>query len=106
MAETLPKAPAHLSKATREWWRRVVEQYELEEHHVKLLTVACEAWDRMAEAGRILRADGPIVRDRFGMPRKHPAISIEEQARVQFIRALRELDLEGEPNPVYRRKRR
>ena len=38
--------PKHLKKPTREWFESVMSQYELEEHHIRLLTLACEAWER------------------------------------------------------------
>ena len=31
--------------ATKLWFSDVCEQYELEAHHVLLLTIACDAWD-------------------------------------------------------------
>lgn len=96
--------PAHLSKDARAWWRQVSTTYELEEHHLRLLRLACESWDRADQARRILAREGVTYRDRFGKPRKHPAVSIEEQARLQFARLLRELDLEAEAHPGYRRR--
>ena len=30
---------------TKLWFSDVCEQYELEAHHVLLLTIACDAWD-------------------------------------------------------------
>jgi P27 family predicted phage terminase small subunit len=100
------RAPAHLSAATRRWWTSVLEDYDLEEHHVRLLTLAAEAWDRAAEARQLLATDGPVYHDRFGAPRKHPAVSIEENARLAFARLVRELDLDGEPGPDPRPPRR
>jgi P27 family predicted phage terminase small subunit len=97
------KAPAHLSSEAKAWWRRIVADYVLEEHHLKLLQVAAESWDRKEQARRLLAKEGITYTDRFGQPRKRPEVSIEEQARVQFLRAVRELDLEGEPHPGYRR---
>lgn len=99
----LPRAPAHLSPATQAWWRAVVETYELEEHHLRLLQLACESWDRVQGAREKLAKDGTVYIDRFGQPRKHPSVGIEEQARLAFARLVRELDLEGEPHPGYRR---
>lgn len=100
----LAPAPAHLSKEAADWWRRIVAEYELEASHLKLLQLAAEAWDRAAQARRILAKEGVTYRDRFGKPRKHPAVSIEEQARLQFARLVREIDLEGETHPGYRRR--
>lgn len=102
----LPQAPSHLAPETRRWWRSVVENYELEEHHRKLLTLAGEAWDRACQARRLIADEGPVFHDRFGQPRRHPAVGIEEQCRVQFARILRELDLDGDPHPDVRPPRR
>jgi P27 family predicted phage terminase small subunit len=101
-----PTPPKHLTTATKKWWKGVVADYELEAHHVKLLTLAAEAWDRAQEARKILAADGPVYRNRFGAPCKHPAVSIEENARIGFARLIRELDLDGEPLPDPRPRRR
>jgi P27 family predicted phage terminase small subunit len=101
-----PTPPKHLATATKKWWKAVVADYELEAHHVKLLTLAAEAWDRAQEARKMLAEDGPVYRDRFGAPRKHPAVSIEENARIAFARLIRELDLDGEPLPDPRPPRR
>ena len=98
-AETLPEPPDHLSEASRALWGMVVSDYALHEHHLKVLQVALEAYDRLQQARATLESEGPIYQDRFGAPRKHPAVSIEETARIQFLRAVRELDLEGEALP-------
>lgn len=87
--------PGHLTSAAKDLWRSVATGYVLEPHHLRMLTAACEAWDRMTEARETLAAEGTIYRDRFGAPRKHPAVSIEENARLQFLRAIRELHLDS-----------
>lgn len=99
----LPSPPGHLKSATKAWWRYVVENFEMEPTHLHLLRLACEALDRAAEARQTLAKDGTTYLDRFGAPRKHPAVGIEEQARLAFARLVRELDLEGDPHPGYRR---
>jgi P27 family predicted phage terminase small subunit len=99
----LPKPPAHLSADAKKWWREVVETYELESQHLRLLALAAEAWDRCQQARRIVSKEGLVVRDRHGTPKRHPAALAEENARLAFVRVLRELDLEGEPHPGYRR---
>ena len=38
--------PAHLNADTGHWWASVMAEYALEPHHVRLLTLACQAWDR------------------------------------------------------------
>ena len=101
-----PKAPAHLEPATGAWWVSVCVDYDLEPHHVRLLTLAAEAWDRAQEARVTIAKDGAYYRDRFGAPRPHPAVSVERDSRLSFARLLRELDLEGEPAPDPRMPRR
>jgi ribosome modulation factor len=39
------RAPAHRRPETRRWFEHVTEEFELEQHHVRLLTLAGEAWD-------------------------------------------------------------
>ena len=102
-ANAWPRAPSHLSTESKAWWRSAVREYHLENHHLKLLRLACEAWDRANAARLAIKREGMTYTDRFGAPRKHPAVNIEEQARLAFARLVRELDLEGEPHPGYRR---
>ncbi len=90
-------APAHLRESTRRWWRSVTSTWALEDHHVKLLTAAAEAWDRLQEARERIAKDGAYVEDRFGQLRPHPALAIERDSRIAFARILRELDLDAEP---------
>jgi hypothetical protein len=39
----------------------VHQDYDLEEHHSRLLTMACEAWDRACEAREIMAKDGIVI---------------------------------------------
>lgn len=100
-----PRAPQHLAERTRAWWRSVLADYDLDEHHVRLLTLAAEAWDRSQEA-RAALADGTTFVDRFGQPRARPEVAIERDARIAFARLLRELDLDAEATPDPRMARR
>src|SRR5882757_9583851 len=97
MTKRNPPAPGHLSAATRRWWHAVVDEYALEPHHLRLLQLAGEAWDRCVQARELIAKHGPTFTDRFGSPRKRPEISIEESARIAFARLCRELDLDVEP---------
>jgi len=94
---TLPKAPTHLKAATATWWSEIVEQYELEAHHERLLTAAAEAWDRHEQARAILAKEGLTFQDRFDQPRGRPEIAVERDSRLGFARLLRELGLDIEP---------
>jgi len=92
-----PKAPAHLSEATKRWWRSVIRDYALEEHHVRLLTLAAESWDRCVQAREAIANDGAYIRDRFGCLKVHPAVNVERDSKILFARLIRELDLDVEP---------
>lgn len=89
----------HLQPETRRWWRAVVAEYFLEEHHVRLLTLAAEAWDLSVAAREALAVEGITYTDRFGQPRARPEVAVARDARLAFARFLRELDLDVEPPP-------
>lgn len=99
------KAPQHLSPESEEFYSHVAGNYELDSHHLKLLEASCDAWDRMIAARQIIDDAGSVVFvDRFEQPRQHPAVRIEQESRSQFMRLIRELDLdEGESWPAKRR---
>jgi phage terminase small subunit len=93
-----PNPPAHLQLATRKWFASVCADYALEEHHVRLLAVACEAWDRAQQARAALAEHGLTYTDRYGCPHQRPETQIERNSMVVFMRAIRELDLDvGSP---------
>jgi len=94
--------PRHLRATTRKWAEEVLAGYEFESHHVRLLVLACEAWDRgQAARGRIARF-GMTYSDRFGQPRLRPEVQVERDARVSFARILRELRLDSTEGPESR----
>jgi phage terminase small subunit len=93
------KPPDHLRPATRNWFADVCRDYVLEDHHVRLLTLACEAFDRGQEAREQIAKHGMVFEDRFGSPRARPEIAVERDSRIAFARLCRELDLDGEPAP-------
>ena len=92
-------APEHLSESAARWWCAVNREYDLEDHHIRLLTLAAEAWDRTQQAREVLDREGLIYTDRFNAPRARPEVSIERDSRLAFARLLRELDLDVTPPP-------
>ena len=67
-----PKPPRHLRPATRRWFTGVVEMFELEDHHVRLLTLAAQAWDRCEQARGASRARFDLQR-----PLRHAEVGLE-----------------------------
>jgi P27 family predicted phage terminase small subunit len=94
--------PDHLSESSKELWDAVLRDYALEHHHLAVLQTALEARDRMLQAQAILDREGVTYIDKAGYPRKHPACAVEIDNRLAWLRALRELNLEGEPAPEAR----
>jgi P27 family predicted phage terminase small subunit len=92
----LQTAPEHLAPATQAWFASVVADYALESHHVRLLTLAAEAWDRGQQAREALAKHGLTYEDRFDQPHARPEVQIERDARIAFARLVRELGLDVE----------
>jgi P27 family predicted phage terminase small subunit len=95
-ADDKPKAPRHLKASTRRWFEDVVSRWELDEHHVRLLTMAAECWERYQEARTVIATEGLTTRTRDGGAKRHPAVAIEAECRIAFARLIRELDLDLE----------
>jgi phage terminase small subunit len=91
---TQPKPPTNLRPATRKWFKSVLEDFSLEGHHIRLLTLAAEAWDQAQTAREVLDRDGQTFTDRFGQPKERPEIGILNAARIAFARLIRELGLD------------
>jgi phage terminase small subunit len=96
MKNSTLKAPAHLRPDTKAWWQCVHQDYDLGEHHSRLLTLPCEAWDRGGEAREILAKDGIVIGGREAAVRPHPCIAIERDARIAFARLVAQLNLDAE----------
>jgi P27 family predicted phage terminase small subunit len=96
-ADLLPQPPPHLSASSRQWWLSTVETYVLHEHHLRLLQLACEAWDEAQKARAQLAEEGLTVPGQQGGIRPHPCVAIERDARLAVARLVRELDLDTEP---------
>jgi phage terminase small subunit len=95
--ETRFSPPKHLRPDTAEWWRSVAKDYALEPHHLRLLTLAAESWDRGVEAREAIAKHGAVYVDRFEQPRARPEVAIERDSRISFARLVRELALDLDP---------
>lgn len=96
MPKSKESAPKHLSEESRTFFRYILRTYELEVHHVKVLTLACEALDRAEGARKFLEENGTTFQDRFSQPVSRPEVKIENDARLAFLRCLKALDLDYE----------
>ena len=98
--KSIPKPPKGLSRDAKAWWRRIVGAWELDDAALLLLEGALESFDRMREAQAILKAEGLVVKDRFGQQKQHPATLVERDAKSSLLRGIKALGLDLEPlNP-------
>jgi P27 family predicted phage terminase small subunit len=93
------KPPAHLSRQSKRWWRSVIDVYDLEPHHVAILTAAAEAWDRKEEARLVIAEEGVVIREGESSPMPHPAVQVEDVAAMRFAHLVREIGLDGTSTP-------
>lgn len=95
-----------MSRSARDFYRSVTRSFVLEEHHLRVLTLACEAYDRAAQARAIVEKEGIVTHDRAGRPIVHPAVIVERDSRAAFARLIKQLDLDiVPPGPAGRRVR-
>jgi len=91
------KVPTHLSPKMKQFYKHVCEQYNLENHHLIILTKACESLDRCEEARKQLETDGLTTIDRYGTVKIHPLCKLELDSKNSARLLLRELGLDLEP---------
>ena len=100
---TTPEPPAHLRSETADWRRTVLDDFDLEALHMRLLRLDCECWDRCQQAREQLDRDGLTIATADGGLKAHPCVAIERDARLAFARLVRELDLDaGAPSEARR----
>ena len=89
-----PTPPKHLTASTCRWWASVASEFILDPHHLRILTLAGEAWDRCEQARKAIRKHGITYLDRFDQPKARPEVAIERDSRTAFARMVRELALD------------
>ena len=90
------KIPTDLSPASTAWVADIVDHFEIDPHHERLLTLAAQAWDRCQEARALLDKDGIIIGGREGGSRAHPAVAVERDSRAAFAALVKQLQLDGD----------
>jgi phage terminase small subunit len=82
------KAPLHPSADSKAFFDYVAAEYQgFDRHHIKLLMLACEAWDRAVEARKGLEQHGLTFVDHHSSRKPSPEIAIEKDSRTAFARA-------------------
>ena len=91
------KTPQHLSPEMQKFFKAILKDFNLETHHVILLTKACECLDRAELARKQVAEEGMTTTDRYGSIKPHPCCKIELDSKNAARLLLRELGLDLEP---------
>jgi P27 family predicted phage terminase small subunit len=92
------KPPKHLSREAKVHWKRLQEEYGIDDPGgLLILATGLEAFDRMRAAQDILSTEGMTTTDRFGQPKAHPMTTVERDSRAAMLAALKQLNLDIEP---------
>lgn len=93
-----PKPPSGLSPAAGKWWKKLLDEYGIEDAAgLLLLETALQAHDRMHQARELIVKYGAVTSDRFGQLRPNPATTIERDSRAAMMAGLKALNLDIEP---------
>ena len=92
--KTKVEAPDHLRPSTARWYTEVCKTFDLESHHKLLLQTAAESWDLYQTAREEIATKGMTYSDKAGQPRTRPEIKVANDAKITFMRALRETGLD------------
>jgi phage terminase small subunit len=97
---TTPPPPEHLGPAGRDLWTKTLEDFspdDFKAHSFELLAAAGTQLDRAAQARAAIEKHGIATKDRFNQLRENPAVAVERNAHLAFVRIARELGLDLEP---------
>jgi hypothetical protein len=90
--------PRELGKAGRSLWDRVQSEYDVSDVcGIELLAEAAAALDQAESLRDEIKRDGPVLRDRRGNIKDHPALKHELANRAFVVRTLTKLGLNYEP---------
>lgn len=94
--DTVPRAPAWLSKDAKAEWKRVIpiliERRILTDADLASFENYCAAIGQVREMQRLIKRTGPVVENDRG-PRAHPAVKIQSDAMTRARLLASELGL-------------
>ena len=93
----VPDPPRPLGPPGLALWQAIQLEYNIQDRGgIEMLLVGCQALDRAERLRACIDADGDVIHTRSGVPKAHPAIRDEVQARAQVMRAIEKLGLNFE----------
>ncbi len=97
--KTQIKPPGHLSTESKAFWKQIVSDYGISDAAgLKILRVACEAFDRAQLARVEIDKTGLLVLDKFMQAKSNPLLPIERDSRAAFLAGLKALNLDVTPD--------
>jgi len=91
--------PRSLKRQGKKLWEDILNGWEIAPEQAVLLQDLCESQDRISELTTILREEGQVIKDRFGVAKPHPAAIILKGEVGSFTRLYKTLSLEVPNNP-------
>jgi phage terminase small subunit len=87
-----------LSYSAKKLKKKLISEYSISDSGgLAILESGLQAYDRAAKARETIDTDGMVIFDRFGATKAHPLLSVERDARSQWLMALKALNLDLEP---------
>lgn len=103
---TRPKTPQGLKTAGKRLWRRVLDDFELDEHEESVLLQACRIVDLLDRLQSVIDAEPVIVTSPQGA-KTHPAVVEFRQQAVTLAKCMASLRIPmGEEEPGGRPQQR
>jgi|LQYC01.1.fsa_nt_gi P27 family predicted phage terminase small subunit len=89
------KTPGDLKKTGKNFWKKVLSEYELTEtHDLERLKMAARCLDNLFEAEERVKVDGMFITNRYGSTVEHPGMKTVKDMRLLFVKIIRELGLD------------
>ncbi len=99
MTKKSEQPPAHLSRVTATWWRRVVQEFTFTSGgELAVLSEVAGSLDRVTECRKILKKEGLTVKGDRGST-IHPAARLEQQHRQLVLQGCRQLGI-SQPDKI------
>jgi phage terminase small subunit len=93
-------APSHLKGAPLKLWREITAAYVLSPSELVTLEMACDAMATHEVAREVVLAEGVVSASGVGTMKASPAERVARDARLDFARLMRVLDLDDLPEDV------
>ena len=89
------KAPNVLKAGGKRLWNQLKSGWDPPDEMENLVRNVCQSQDRIDRLNKILEREGPVVRNRWGVPVPHPAALLLRSEISNFSQLYRLLQLEA-----------